>query len=132
MNDRPSDGVNPSTSKNPSVTPLSRTSTGVPSFRMNVASNGWFDRPATPVTTERESFKRADFDAREQPGGDATVDQAGVDVDELVGLRKRQRPKERRVDGAEDGGGGPDADRECADGHAGEQRRLPELPMRVA
>ena len=39
-----------------------------------------------------------------------------LDPDELVGIRERQRPQDDRVQNAEDGGGGADAERESEHG----------------
>ena len=55
------------------------------------------------------------------PFGDAVVGDV-ADPDELVGVGKGERPQEKRVDDAEDGGAGSDAesgDEDSEDGEAG-------------
>jgi hypothetical protein len=36
--------------------------------------------------------QRIDFNARQEPGRDAAIDQAGVDVDQLLGVWERSGP----------------------------------------
>ena len=51
---------------------------------------------------------------------------------EPIGLVERQRPQQHRVDDAEDGGVGADAEREDRDHGDGERRRAEQDPEGVA
>ncbi len=55
-----------------------------------------------------------------------------ADGDEAAGILEGQRCEEKRVDGAEDGGGGSDAEGQGEDGGEGEARGLAELASGVA
>ncbi len=54
------------------------------------------------------------------------------DIHELFGMRIRQRLEQSRVDHAENGGVGADAEGEREHGHGGKGRRLAELPQGIA
>ncbi len=69
---------------------------------------------------------------REQTGGDAAVRIRRVQRDELLRVCERQRPQQRRVDRAEDGGRRTDPDGQRGDRRERECRRRRQLAYRVA
>ena len=114
LKSRPIIGVMPSTEKNPHDTTRVRNSSAVCAVAEadRAIGVGGVPHESRLLLGEREvvGHREAKLERR----------RVGVDAHEVLGLRVRQRPQHRRVDRAEDRGGGADAD---ADGDDDRQRQ---------
>ena len=129
VNVRPSAGWTPSTSKKLADTRAPGNCSG---RSPSVALNRSFAIAARPLSIESRAASSTNAGYEKGP---STMARFGLEPERMnrrAGILERQRPQQRRVDDAEDGGVGADADRDDRDGDQRELARFQERSDRVS